>query len=80
MGLGKTFNDSQRQARNLNALLGVSKALASEIRLDDLLQVIVEKAAEVLDRRTGLGDGSGDADAERNANFLYLKSLRSLAP
>ena len=42
-----TFNDSQRQARNLNALLRVSKALATEIRLDELLQVIVEEAAEV---------------------------------
>ena len=42
------FSDSQRQTRNLNALLRVSKALASEIRLDDLLQVIVEKAAEVI--------------------------------
>jgi sigma-B regulation protein RsbU (phosphoserine phosphatase) len=43
------FSDSQRHARNLDALLRVSKALASEIRLDDLLQVIVEKAAEVMD-------------------------------
>jgi GAF domain-containing protein len=53
-----TFSDSQHQARNLNALLRVSKALATEIRLDDLLQVIVEKAAEVL-------------DADRATLFLY---------
>ena len=59
------FNDSQRQARNLNALLGVSKALASEIRLDDLLQVIVEKAAEVM-------------DADRATLFLYDESRNEL--
>jgi hypothetical protein len=29
---------------------------------------------------TGLGHGSGDADPERNSNFLYFKPLRSLAP
>ena len=59
------FGDSQRQARNLNALLGVSKALASEIRLDDLLQVIVEKAAELL-------------DADRATLFLYDESRNEL--
>ena len=44
-----TAVDSERQARNLKALLGVAKALASEIKLDNLLQVIVAKAAEVMD-------------------------------
>jgi sigma-B regulation protein RsbU (phosphoserine phosphatase) len=53
-----TFVDSERQARNLKALLGVAKALASEIKLDNLLQVIVAKAAEVM-------------DAERATLFLY---------
>jgi hypothetical protein len=38
--------------------LGVAKALASEIKLDNLLQVIVAKAAEVM-------------DAERATLFLY---------
>jgi phosphoserine phosphatase RsbU/P len=65
MELEMAFNDSQRQARNLNALLGVSKALASEIRLDDLLQVIVEKAAELL-------------DADRATLFLYDESRNEL--
>src|SRR5499433_891985 len=60
-----TLSDSQRQSRNLNALLGVSKALASEIRLDDLLQVIVEKSAEVL-------------DADRATLFLYAESRNEL--
>jgi serine phosphatase RsbU (regulator of sigma subunit) len=59
------FSDSQRNTRNLNALLRVSKALASEIRLDDLLQVIVEKAAEVM-------------DADRATLFLYDESRNEL--
>jgi sigma-B regulation protein RsbU (phosphoserine phosphatase) len=53
-----TAVDSERQARNLKALLGVAKALASEIKLDNLLQVIVAKAAEVM-------------DAERATLFVY---------
>lgn len=53
-----TAIDNERQARNLKALLGVAKALASEIKLDNLLQVIVAKAAEVM-------------DAERATLFLY---------
>jgi phosphoserine phosphatase RsbU/P len=59
------FSDSQRQTRNLNALLRVSKALATEIRLDDLLQVIVQEAAEVL-------------DADRATLFLYDESRNEL--
>ena len=55
-----TAVDNERQARNLKALLGVAKALASEIKLDHLLQVIVAKAAEVM-------------DAERATLFLYDK-------
>lgn len=60
-----TFSESQRQARNLNAFLRVSKALATEIRLDDLLQVIVQEAAEVL-------------DADRASLFLYDESRNEL--
>ena len=60
-----TTSDSQRQTRNLNALLRVSKALATEIRLDDLLQVIVQEAAEVL-------------DADRATLFLYDESRNEL--
>jgi serine phosphatase RsbU (regulator of sigma subunit) len=58
-------SDSQRQTRNLNALLRVSKALATEIKLDDLLQVIVEKAAEVM-------------DADRATLFLYDEARNEL--
>ena len=60
-----TAVDSERQARNLKALLGVAKALASEIKLDNLLQVIVAKAAEVM-------------DAERATLFLYDKPRNEL--
>ena len=60
-----TAVDSVRQARNLEALLGVAKALASEIKLDNLLQVIVAKAAEVM-------------DAERATLFLYDKPRNEL--
>ena len=57
--------DSERQARNLKALLGVAKALATEIKLDNLLDVIVAKAAEVM-------------DAERATLFLYDPSRNEL--
>src|SRR5262245_35858444 len=60
-----TAIDSERQARNLKALLGVAKALASEIKLDNLLEVIVAKAAEVM-------------DAERVTLFLYDQSRNEL--
>jgi len=59
------LSDSQRQSRNLNALLRVSKALATEIRLDDLLLVIVQEAADVL-------------DADRATLFLYDESRNEL--
>jgi sigma-B regulation protein RsbU (phosphoserine phosphatase) len=50
--------DRKRQGRNLDALLEVSKALASEIQLDSLLQVIVRKTTEIM-------------EAERSTLFLY---------
>lgn len=45
-------------SRRLNSLLEVSKALAVQVDLDPLLEVILEKAAEVM-------------DAERSTLFLY---------
>jgi signal transduction histidine kinase len=50
--------EQSRQTRNLSALLEVSKALASHVRLDELLATIIRKTAEVL-------------DAERATLFLY---------
>jgi serine phosphatase RsbU (regulator of sigma subunit)/anti-sigma regulatory factor (Ser/Thr protein kinase) len=66
MGISTTaFSDGQRQTRNLKALLKVAQALATEIRLDDLLQVIVQEAADVL-------------DADRATLFLYDESRNEL--
>src|SRR5207249_12021592 len=45
--------DIEHELRNLNALLEVSKALSSEIQLDNLLQVIVQKTTEVMDADLG---------------------------
>src|SRR5262249_5132819 len=73
------FSDSQRQARNLNALLRVSTALATEIRLDDLLQVIVEKAAEVMDADRAtlfLYDESRDELWSKTTQRLEIKEIR----
>jgi len=55
----------ERQLRDLRALLDVSKALSSETRLDNLLQIIMEKATEVI-------------DADRSSLFLYDESRNEL--
>ena len=73
------FSDSERQTRNLNALLRVSKALASEIRLDDLLQVIVKVAAEVMDADRAtlfLYDESRDELWSKTTQRLEIKEIR----
>jgi sigma-B regulation protein RsbU (phosphoserine phosphatase) len=51
-------DDTARQLRNLHTLLEVSKAMAREVRLDNLLQVIMEKTTEVM-------------EADRSSLFLY---------
>src|SRR5438094_5664202 len=50
--------ETSGQTRKLTILLDVSKALANQLRLDDLLNTIIGKTAEVL-------------DAERATLFLY---------
>jgi serine phosphatase RsbU (regulator of sigma subunit) len=55
-----------RQVRDLKALLDVSKAISSESRLDDLLQVIMDKATEVI-------------DADRSSLFLFDESRDELS-
>ena len=55
----------ERQVRDLKALLDVSKAISSEAHLDDLLQVIMDKATEVI-------------DADRSSLFLYDESRDEL--
>jgi phosphoserine phosphatase RsbU/P len=52
------IDDNAKAARGLYALLELSKALSSEIELDDLLRVIVENASAVV-------------DAERTSIFVY---------
>src|SRR5919198_6734593 len=51
-------DDTARQLRNLHTLLGVSKEMAREVQLDDLLQVIMEKTTEIM-------------EADRSSLFLY---------
>lgn len=41
--------DIEREIRNLNAILEVSKAMSSEIQLDNLLQVIVQNTVEIME-------------------------------
>lgn len=53
------------QLRNLHALLDVSKALGKEFHLDKLLELILEKATEVM-------------DADRSTLFLYNKEKNEL--
>jgi signal transduction histidine kinase len=57
--------EPSRETRNLSILLEVSKALASHVRLDDLLFTIMSKTAEVL-------------DAERATLFLYDPARQEL--
>ena len=57
--------DHTRQIRSLNALLEVSKAMGAEIKLDNLLQVIISKATEVM-------------DADRSSLFIYDEQKNDL--
>ena len=50
--------ETDRVARSLYALLELSKSLGSEVNLDDLLSVIVEKTSQVV-------------DAERTSIFIH---------
>ncbi|MBI2191104.1 MAG: SpoIIE family protein phosphatase [Planctomycetes bacterium] len=50
--------NTERQIRNLNALLELSKSLASEVQVDNLLQVIVHKTTEVM-------------EADRSSLFIF---------
>ena len=54
-----------RQVKNLQALLEVSKAMAGHLPLDDLLQVIVRKTTEVM-------------DADRTSLFLFDEHQNTL--
>ena len=58
-------SDPARQLRNLHTLLEVSKAMAREVRLDNLLPVIMEKTTAVM-------------EADRSSLFLYDESSHEL--
>ena len=58
-------DETARQLRNLHTLLEVSKAMAKEVQLDNLLQVIMEKTTEIM-------------EADRSSLFLYDESRGEL--
>ncbi len=58
-------SDTARQLRHLHTLLEVSKAMAREVRLDNLLQVIMEKTTEIM-------------EADRSSLFLYDEARNEL--
>jgi len=57
--------EAERHIRNMNALLAVSQALGSEIHLDRLLEIILERTTEVM-------------EAERSSLFLYDETTNEL--
>jgi len=68
-----------RQTRNLSILLEVSNALASQVRLDDLLTTIISKTAEVLDAERAtlfLYDPARDELWSKTADHLEIKEIR----
>src|SRR5215212_11543752 len=68
-----------RQTRQLSLLLEVSNALASQIRLDELLATIISKTAEVLDAERAtlfLYDPVRDELWSKTADHLEIKEIR----
>lgn len=51
--MSQTGSGIEREIRNLNAILEVSKAMSSAVQLDTLLQVIVQKTVEVMEADLG---------------------------
>lgn len=78
-GSGVTQPALSRETRNLGILLEVSNALASQVRLDDLLATIISKTAEVLDAERAtlfLYDPSRDELWSKVADQLEIKEIR----
>ena len=68
-----------RETRNLGILLEVSNALASQVRLDELLATIIRKTAEVLDAERAtlfLYDPAHDELWSKVADQLEIKEIR----
>jgi signal transduction histidine kinase len=71
--------EQSRHTRNLGILLEVSKALASHVRLDELLATIISKTAEVLDAERAtlfLYDPARDELWSKAADHLEIKEIR----
>ena len=67
------------QTRKLAILLDVAKALANQLRLDDLLSTIIGKTAEVLDAERAtlfLYDQACDELWSKTADHLEIKEIR----
>jgi signal transduction histidine kinase len=74
-----TFTEVSRQTRNLSILLEFSNALASQVRLDDLLVTIISKTAEVLDAERAtlfLYDPARDEIWSKTADRLEISEIR----
>ena len=68
-----------RETRNLSLLLEVSNALASQVRLDELLATIISKTAQVLDAERAtlfLYDPARDELWSKTADQLEIKEIR----
>src|SRR5215213_7339645 len=71
--------EPSRQTRNLSILLEVSNALASQVRLDELLATIISKTAQVLDAERAtlfLYDPARDELWSKTADQLEIKEIR----
>jgi len=71
--------ETSSQTRKLAILLDVAKALANQLRLDDLLSTIIGKTAEVLDAERAtlfLYDQGRDELWSRTADQLEIKEIR----
>ena len=72
-------SETSDQTRKLTILLEVSKALANQLRLDDLLNTIIGKTAEVLDAERAtlfLYDQACDELWSKTADHLEIKEIR----
>src|SRR5690348_8782391 len=71
--------EQSRQTRNLSILLEVSNALATQVRLDELLTTIISKTAEVLDAERAtlfLYDAEHDELWSKTADRLEIREIR----
>lgn len=74
-----TTSETSVKTRQLTLLLEVSKALASQVRLDDLLRTIIGKTTEVLDAERAtlfLYDQARDELWSKTTDQLEIKEIR----